>query len=137
MKKLILLLAVISVYGLGCSTTATFKLPPGSQLFVTDRAVTSGADDKAAQLVNWETSPFFWSSAGGAKYRLFDKNGNLIRSGKINTHFRVVSIFWPPFALIYWPMGLKGTYDMTRPGDGFTVEDDGQVPVAPAAAPKK
>ena len=34
--------------------------------------------------------------------------------------FRVVSIFWPPFADINWPMGLNPslTYDLVNDSEG-------------------
>jgi len=38
----------------------------------------------------------------------------MIKDGKLCSKFRVVSIFWPPFALIYWPLGYHSdiTYDL-------------------------
>jgi hypothetical protein len=101
-----------------CSTTGNFKIPPGTKLMVTDREVTPDANG------DWKTSPFFWSETGGAHYRLMNSEGKVIREGKLKTHFRVASIFWPPFALIYWPMGLHDHgFDLTRPGDGYYVVD--------------
>jgi hypothetical protein len=34
----------------------------------------------------------------------------------LRTKFRTVSIFWPPFAAIYWPMGFNPnvTYDLVN-----------------------
>jgi len=121
MKNLfrILTLLCLLVAGAGCSTMGNFKIPEDTTLKVTDRMVTPDAAGE------WSTSPFFWSSTGGAHYQLYDKSGKLIRSGKLKTNFRIVSIFWPPFALIYWPMGLSHDgYDLTRPGDGYMVQDE-------------
>lgn len=73
---------------------------------------------------NWKTSPFFWSETGGIPYRLTDKNGKVVREGKLKSHFRVASIFWPPAAIIYWPMGFhEHSFDLTKPGDGYFVID--------------
>jgi len=106
-----------------------FKIPPGTTLKVTDRDVTMNKGDEG-----WTTSPFFWSETSGAQYRLYDSSGKVIRSGKLKTHFRVVSIFWPPAALIYWPMGFqKGEFDLTVPGDGYMVTDD----ETPMGTPRK
>lgn len=138
MKMKLLFLAPLAAFAIGCSTTGQFRLPANTTLKVTDRTVTPDASGK------WETSPFFWSEAGGAKYRLYDGSGKMLRQGKLKTQFRVASIFWPPFALIYWPMGLhKGEFDLTRPGDGYMVQDeamtagmnDAPAPMATTPAP--
>lgn len=123
MKKLVLVLAALSFYvfvGTGCSTMGQFRIPAGTTLKVTDREVVPATDGGS-----WKTSPFFWSEASGARYFLYDSSGKVIRSGKLKTHFRVASIFWPPLAIAYWPMGLeKGEFDLTVPGDGYMVTDD-------------
>jgi hypothetical protein len=140
MKKVLSLIALALVFTVGCSTTSNFRIPADSTLMVTDRKVTTDSEG------NWKTSPFFWSEAGGAPYRLMDKDGNVIRTGKLKTQFRVASIFWPPFALIYWPMGLNGHgYDLTKEGDGYYVVDNAAPPAiarpeteaAPAPVKKK
>jgi hypothetical protein len=61
------------------------------------------------------TKPFFWTAAGGIRYRL-EKGGATIQEGKLRARFRVVSIFWPPLALIYWPIGFRPeiTYDLVN-----------------------
>jgi hypothetical protein len=66
------------------------------------------------------TTPFFWTAAGmppggGIPYSL-EKDGKTIKDGRLRANFRVVSIFWPPFALIYWPMGFNPeiTYDLVN-----------------------
>lgn len=135
MRKILLCTVLLFVVALGsaCSTTAHFRTPHNTTLKVSDRTVPSGTTE-------WRTSPFFWSAAGGIPYELYDSNGKLVRHGKLKSKFRVVSIFWPPLALIYWPMGMRDEYDLTHPGDGSrNVIDEGVAPaaVAPAAAPKK
>ena len=111
MKKVdIITVILVSLVISGCSTTGNFKVPDGSELYIYNRPepVNISADGRMTA-----TKPFFWSAAGGVPYRL-EKNGKTIKQGKLQAKFRVVSIFWPPFALIYWPMGLDPsiTYDL-------------------------
>ncbi len=93
----------------GCSTTGKFVVPSGTELEIYKRPVTPDARGVVA------TKPFFWTAAGGVKYRLL-KGGEVVKAGKLRAKFRVVSLFWPPFAILYWPMGLNGniTYDLKR-----------------------
>ena len=100
----------------GCSTTANFKIPEGSELYIYKRPQPVTLAPNGAVT----TAPFFWTAAGippscGIPYRL-EKNGKTIKEGRLRTKFRVVSIFWPPFALIYWPMGFNPyiTYDLVE-----------------------
>ncbi len=92
----------------GChaSTQAKFVIPSSAQLAVNGQPVTVGADGTATM------SAFGW---GGASYTL-TRNGKTVREGKLDTKFRPISIFWPPFGLAYVPMGLDDakTYDLTR-----------------------
>ena len=127
MKKIIILLAALSFGGVvtGCSTTGQFKIPEGTTLEMAGRTATPDASGE------WKTSPFFW---GSGDYKLKDKNGNVVRAGKLRTGFRAVSIFWPPAAIIYWPLGFKkGVYDLTVPADGEFVTDYSAVVPAPSA----
>ncbi len=138
MKKILLAIVVMSVgmvVGTGCSTMGKFKIPADTKLTITDRQLTPSSNGEVS------TTPFFWSSIGGAEYKLTDKNGKVIRTGKVKTKFRVVSIFWPPAAIIYWPVGFAGgEFDLTAPGDGYMVTDTTPLPpastlkAAPAAA---
>ena len=133
MKKTLLAIIALSstvLIGTGCSTTGQFKIPPNTTLRVTNRTAAPDATGK------WKTSPFFWNETSGARYTLVDGNGTVLRSGKLKTHFRVVSIFWPPAAIIYWPMGFaSGEFDLTKPGDGYMVVDDpGATHTATASA---
>ncbi|MEN0105624.1 MAG: hypothetical protein AAGC84_04275 [Pseudomonas sp.] len=99
------LAAVVS----GCSTAAYFKLPEHSKVEIYKR------DTQYSQgLV--KTRPFAWSSAGGIPYKLTDDNGAVLQEGKLRARFRVGAIFWPPFAIIYWPMQFgQRCYDLTGP----------------------
>jgi hypothetical protein len=112
MKKLYLVFIALMVSA--CTTTGHFKVPEGSQLYIYERPepVNIKADGEVT------TKPFFWTAAGmppggGVPYRL-EKSGETLKEGKLRAKFRPVSIFWPPFALIYWPMGLNPTitYDL-------------------------
>jgi hypothetical protein len=107
---IVLLTATLSA----CTTRGTFVIPQGTQLEVYQRPVTPGADGVVV------TKPFFWTAAGmppagGVEYRLL-KGDEVVQSGRLRAKFRVVSIFWPPFAALYWPMGLNPniTYDLVR-----------------------
>lgn len=98
----------------GCSTVGHFKTPEGTTLYL-DRnptPVTLSSDG------NVERRPFFWNAAGGIKYVL-KKDGAIVQQGKLPASFRIVSIFWPPYAYIYWPMGFSSyLYDLTT--DSFS-----------------
>lgn len=113
MKKLYCFLALLILLT-GCSTTGHFKTPDGSQLYIYKRPqpvqITGNGDVT--------TTPFFWSAAGlppsgGIPYKL-EKNGQVLKEGKLRAKFRVVSVFWPPFSIIYWPIGFNPdiTYDL-------------------------
>ncbi len=100
----------------GCTTTGHFKVPDNSQLYIYERpeAVNIKPDGEVT------TKPYFWTAAGmppdgGVPYRL-EKDGQVLKEGRLRAKFRPVSIFWPPFALIYWPMGLNPniTYDLVN-----------------------
>jgi hypothetical protein len=112
MKKLYIVLALLLMAG--CTTTGHFKVPEGSSLYIYKRP--QPVDIKANGDVT--TKPFFWTAAGippngGIPYKL-EQNGQVLKEGRLRTEFRVVSLFWPPFAQIYWPMGFNPdiTYDL-------------------------
>jgi hypothetical protein len=98
-----------------CSTQGNFKVPQGTELSVYKRPPAAVPADGVVS-----TKPFFWTAAGippggGVPYALY-KNGKVVKQGKLRAKFRVVSVFWPPFAIIYWPMGLNPdiTYDLVN-----------------------
>jgi hypothetical protein len=112
--RVLILIVLLSVALPACSTRGTFVIPEGTQLEVYQRPVTPGPDGVVV------TKPFFWTAAGmppagGVEYRLL-KGNKVVKSGRLRSKFRVVSIFWPPMALIYWPMGLNPnlTYDLVK-----------------------
>lgn len=103
------LLLLFTLTQIGCAVRTHVVLPENTQISIHGRAVTSGG--------TVVTRPFFWSEAGGIDYSLL-KEGNVIKSGKLRARFRPVSIFWPPFGLIYWPMGFsERCYDLTKGND--------------------
>lgn len=113
MKYTLLLLTLLCILT-GCSTTGHFKIPDGSQLYLYKRS----APEQVQANGTVTTQPFFWTAAGippggGVPYKL-EKDGQVLKEGKLRAKFRVVSLFWPPFSLIYWPMGLNPniTYDL-------------------------
>jgi hypothetical protein len=99
----------------GCTTSGRFRVPPGTQLYLYRRPepVVIAADGMVT------TRPYFWTAAGGVPYRL-ERDGHVLKEGKLRVKFRVVSIFWPPFADIYWPIGLNPslTYDLVNDSEG-------------------
>ncbi len=100
---------VLAIAVTGCSTRAYFKLPENTKVAVYER------DQQYAQGLI-KTRPFFWTSAGGIPYKLSDAQGAVVQQGKLRARFRVASIFWPPLAIIYWPMGFgQRCYDLTGP----------------------
>ena len=113
MKKIYFFLAALILIT-GCTTTGHFKVPEGSQLYLYKR----NTPETISPTGEVTTKPFFWTAAGippggGVPYKL-EKDGKVLKEGRLRAKFRVVSIFWPPFSLIYWPMGLNPniTYDL-------------------------
>lgn len=104
--KLLLLSACVGAMT-ACTTTTAFKLPKDTQVRLDDRDETFANGNTA------EMRPFFWNSIDGINFNLV-KGSKVIKKGKLPAEFRVSSIFWPPYAFLYWPMGLKySCYDLT------------------------
>jgi hypothetical protein len=107
-RKVVLTLLVLSGLS-GCTTTGTFVVPDGADLYINKRPdpVIVKDDGKVT------TRPYFWSAISGVPYRL-EENGKTVKEGKLRSKFRPVSIFWPPYGIIYWPVGLNSeiTYDL-------------------------
>lgn len=115
MKKLMFSLVILSTLA-GCSTTGKFVVPENSKLYIYERPepVTVTNDGSVT------TKPFFWTAmglppGGGIPYRL-EKDGEVLKEGRLRAQLRVVSFFWPPAALIYWPVGFNSnvTYDLVN-----------------------
>jgi hypothetical protein len=94
------LVAFTIIFAMGCSTTGHFRVPDDTVLYVHERPVEVESNGTVT------TPPFFWTAAAGIRYRV-EKNGVIVKEGKLRSRFRPVSIFWPPYALIYWPIGFR------------------------------
>ncbi|HWR72292.1 MAG TPA: hypothetical protein VN604_03900 [Nitrospirota bacterium] len=105
--KMMILLVVCMVLVLSaCSTGTRFVLPADTRVYLPAKDMTF-AEGRA------KSRPYFWSSFGSIDYQLL-KNGEKIKEGKLESDFRVWSLFWPPFAIIYWPVGFEwNCYDLT------------------------
>ena len=115
--KAILLVVMMALF-VGCSTTTSFKVPKGADLYIDEQKV------ETADLGKYKRNPFFWTRAQGIPYRL-EKKGKVIDEGKIKARFRVASIFWPPAAIIYWPLRFEEPeYDFTKANSLVRPEDD-------------
>ena len=105
LKSGLLFLAACSItFVMGCHTSAQFLTPDKTELYINNRPFVLGPN--GGRVV---TRPFFWHAAGGIPYRI-EKGGVMIQSGKLSSSFRIASIFWPPFALIYWPIGFQSSH---------------------------
>lgn len=106
MKKLLVLASTV-LFVSGCSITTYVKLPEDSVLKIKRGQEIPYTEGKVTR------TPLSWSSAGGIPYKL-EKDGEIIQEGRMSSKFRVVSIFWPPVAAVYWPMGFRyPCYDFT------------------------
>jgi hypothetical protein len=93
-----------------CSTTTKVIIPQDSKLYVNNdkEPVVVKADGEVT------TRPFFWTAIAGVPFRL-EQNNKIINQGKLKARFRPVSIFWPPYGIIYWPVGFAlSEYDLTK-----------------------
>ena len=98
--KNVLILAITSLFFVsGCSTATYVKLPKDTVVKIKRGSGDTHGEGKIVR------SPLSWSSAGGIPFQL-EKNGTVVKEGKMRARFRPASIFWPPFALLYWPMGF-------------------------------
>ena len=103
------MLSIFLVAGLlsGCSTSTYLQLPEGSELKIKRGTLPTYPEGKLTR------TPLSWSSAGGIPYAL-EKDGEVIQEGRLRSSFRPASIFWPPAAIIYWPIGFAyKCYDLT------------------------
>ena len=106
MTKLLVLLLCTVVFLSGCGTGTRFVLPDGARVYLPAKDRTYSAGKAKAR-------PFFWSSFGGIDYKLV-KDGQTVKEGQLESDFRIWSLFWPPFAIIYWPVGFEwNCYDLT------------------------
>ena len=112
----ILVCMTMAIAMVGCTTSGKFVIPEGTDLYIYERPDSVDVETDGTVTVE----PFFWTAmgvapAGGVPYRL-EKNGEVVKEGKLRAVFRGVSLFWPPVAVIYWPIGLNPniTYDLVN-----------------------
>lgn len=99
-------LAVMAMLAAGCTTRSYVKLPADSVVYLHERQVSWDSGRVVSR-------PFFWTAFSGVKYEV-EKGSEVTQKGRLATSFRPVALFWPPFAIIYAPMGLKhDCYDFT------------------------
>jgi hypothetical protein len=80
--------------------------------------------------VTLERRPFFWTSIMGIEYMLL-QDDKIVKKDKLPSTFRIASIFWPPYAYIYWPIGFRfKCYDLSDPKKEFI--EKCRTPVAAA-----
>jgi hypothetical protein len=133
MKSVVPLLVALSItFGTGCSTTGHFRVPDNTSLYVDERPAVVQPDGTVT------TRPFFWTEVAGIHYRL-EKDGSTVQEGKLRAKFRVVSIFWPPYALIYWPVGFRSdlTYDLINGTQAPAVDARQPAPKSAPASPER
>lgn len=116
LRPSIFLLLILAITG--CSTKAFFKLPEHSTVSINERS-----EQHSQGLV--KVRPFFWNRSSGVPYKLTSATGETLSEGRLRTRFRVVSIFWPPYSIIYWPMGFREScYDLTGVTPGSCLPND-------------
>jgi hypothetical protein len=140
MKKELWLAAILAaVIFSGCHTSASFMLPPNTDLVINGERVTFDSKDEDGH-PRMERSPFFWTSIIGIEYYLLEGD-KVIKKDRLPSEFRIASIFWPPYAYIYWPVGFHfDCYDLTNPTKEFvekcpTREELAKKNSQPAAKP--
>ena len=112
--SVILMLLVLS----GCHTSASFILPPNTDLMINGERVSFDSKDEDNR-PKFERTPFFWTSIIGIEFMLL-QDDKIVKKGKLPSEFRIASIFWPPYAYIYWPVGFQfECYDLSDPKKEF------------------
>ncbi|QBK04458.1 hypothetical protein DW355_06350 [Hylemonella gracilis] len=102
MKKIFTAIAVIGLALIlqGCSTRTYVMVPENTKLVLPAKGDTSYVSGQVA------TRPFSWGQSGGITYQLKKNDTEVVSSGKLKSSFRIASIFWPPVAIAYWPIGF-------------------------------
>lgn len=107
------MLLLLVVLFSGCETSTQFLLPHNTDIMIKEEKFSAENDGYADVTV----TPFFWTGIG---YRLV-RGDKVVQEGKLDSHFRVASLFWPPYAIFYWPKGFSNDcYDMTK----ITIADE-------------
>ncbi|MBI5204432.1 MAG: hypothetical protein HZA11_05895 [Nitrospirae bacterium] len=118
MKKHALSVIVVLLILSGCHTSTSFILPPNTDLMVNGERISIDSKDQDGR-VKFERRPFFWTSIIGIEYMLL-QDDKMVKKDKLPSSFRISSIFWPPYAYIYWPIGFRfKCYDLSDPKKQF------------------
>lgn len=111
---IVIMLAVLS----GCHTSASFMLPPNTDLMINGQRLSRDVKDENG-LITVQRRPFFWTSVSGIQYMLLDGE-KVVKKDRLPSSFRIASIFWPPYAYLYWPVGFGlDCYDLSNPNKEF------------------
>jgi hypothetical protein len=104
---------ILAVMFIGCNTSMKLKLPPDTELLVRGERVSLASKDKDG-FSEYTTRPFFWTSLDGIEYNIM-QGDKVLKQGKLPARFRVISIFFPPYGFIYWPLGFDlACSDLTK-----------------------
>jgi hypothetical protein len=118
MKGRVLSVMIVLFVLSGCSTSTSFMLPPNTDLMINGERIPLDVKDEAGH-VTLERRPFFWSSVMGIEYILL-QDDKVIKKDRLPSAFRVESIFFPPYAIFYWPIGFRfKCYDLSNPKKEF------------------
>jgi hypothetical protein len=118
MKNHVLLVMVVLLFLSGCHTSTSFMLPPNTDLMINGERISLDVKDEAGH-VTFKKTPFFWTSIMGIEYMLLQED-KIVKKAKLPSSFRIASIFWPPYAYIYWPVGFRfKCYDLSDPKKEF------------------
>lgn len=118
MKVHVLVMIIVFLVLSGCHTSASFVLPPNTDLMLNGERISFNAKDEEGR-VKLDRRPFFWTSVVGIEYMLL-QDEKVVKKAKLPSAFRISSIFWPPYAYIYWPIGFRfQCYDLSDPTKEF------------------
>lgn len=102
----------------GCHTSASFILPPNTELMINGERVSFDSKDEEGR-AKFQRTPFFWTSIVGIEFMLL-QDDKIVKKDKLPSEFRIASIFWPPYAIFYWPVGFQfECYDLSDPKKEF------------------
>jgi hypothetical protein len=134
MKGHVLSVAIVMFLLSGCHTSTSFMLPPNTDLMVNGERISLDSKDEAGH-VTLEKRPFFWTSIMGIEYALI-QDDKIVKKAKLPSSFRIASIFWPPYAYIYWPVGFRfKCYDLSDPKKEFIEKCGTPITAAKTAEP--
>ena len=121
MKNHVLSVMVLLLFITGCHTSASFILPPNTELIINNEKVAFESKDEEGR-PKYERTPFFWTSIIGIEYMLV-QNDKVIKKDRLPSSFRIASIFWPPYGYLYWPVGFNfDCYDLSDINKEFYVK---------------